>query len=303
LTAHSNAGLLALYQLTASAYTDLIMPAYGPLAANFAGWISSLWGNRYGLPHRDPFDLTPTAGLADIAGPVWALDLGAGTGALANQLALVPAFSGQVIALDISAAMLSAGLNAATSLGWQLLANAEQTPFASQQFGLVCASFGLNGGHPKRLFTEARRLLRGNGLFAYQEWGGRDALSAVVDTLIDAATESIDLPEPLASYLEAPKAWYTQLQDADDHRERVKNAGFAYVWAKESDFCPVRFSSTRQFLDYKLAWATQRQRIDQLPLADQQTLYADLLAALAVHADVDGGLWWQPPLIRVCALA
>jgi ubiquinone/menaquinone biosynthesis C-methylase UbiE len=295
-------GVRALYAQTAPRYETAISPAMDALARSLAAWMARCVRENANGSLHDPFDLPAGGACPSVR---LALDIGTGSGVLARRMA---GFARQVIGVDLSAPMLAVGraaLHRARSTNVRLvLGDAHRLPFRAATFDLIGASFGLNHSLPRRSLRELARLLRPNCLLCCQEWGGRDELSRLFGETFSAYTDAVevDAMPALSAYLEAPCAWQTHLQDADDYYRAFKAAGFALVWAQEAVFATVRFPSVDAFIAYKLAWVTRRLFYEALSEAARMACYADLRAVLTPHCDSSGVLLWQPPLIRVCAV-
>ncbi len=295
-------GVRALYAQTAPHYETAISPAMGALARSLAAWMARCVRENANGSLHDPFDLAASGTCPSVR---LALDVGTGSGVLARRMA---GFARQVIAVDVSAPMLAEGqaaLHRERRANVRLvLGDVHRLPFRAAAFDLIGASFGLNHTLPRRSLRELVRLLRPNCLLCCQEWGGRDELSGLFGETFSAYTDSVevDAAPALSAYLEAPCAWQTHLQDAEDYYSAFKAAGFALVWAQEAVFTTVRFPSVDAFIAYKLGWVTRRLRYEALSEAARRACDAALRAILSPHCAPDGALLWQPPLIRVCAV-
>ncbi|MDB5859481.1 MAG: ubiE/COQ5 methyltransferase family protein 2 [Ramlibacter sp.] len=120
----------------------------------------------------DPFARELLAGLpADLGGPV--LEIACGTGALTRLLREWLPAAVELVATDLSPAMLqyaqarSAGR---TGITWQV-ANAQQLPFEDGSFGTVACAFGfMFAADRQAALREARRVLAPGGLLAFTVW-------------------------------------------------------------------------------------------------------------------------------------
>lgn len=298
------AGIRALYQLTAPRYEPDIAPLMDTLVSDLARWITACLQAHQRGALFDPFDLpvlpvrTSPNGVKRPA--LKLVDLGAGTGALSHHLMDLGWQS--LTALDLSPEMLSAGQKSYPQMRW-LQADLHQLPLKPHTFDGAVAAFGLNATSPKISLRQIKQVLRAGGLLLYQEWGAEDELSHLVEETLDQFAP--DLPpeaDPaLVAFMEAPKVWYEQLQDADDHAEMLRRVGFDLAWAHEQPFVSSSLP-VEQFLRGKLAWGWRRLRLETLPPPQQALFYAHLQEALHPHQDSQGNLRWSPPLIRVCAL-
>ena len=123
--------------------------------------------------------------------------------------------------------------------------------------------------------------------------------------MYDAASEySVeDPPPPLAALREAlwtPDAW-DDLEDLEDLTQALETAGFREVTVK-TDTPAVPFTDVDAFLSYKLAWASRHEELKAMPQEMQDLLHSELHERLEPHAAEDGGLWWQPEVVRVRAV-
>jgi ubiquinone/menaquinone biosynthesis C-methylase UbiE len=294
-------GLLAQYALIAARYEREVIPAFGPLAADFAAWVAGCLRAQQAHELDDPFDLPPQLSSAsqpsgNPAG-LHAVDLGTGTGVLLRALSQhVPS----VIGVDVSAAMLTAARH--TLLLPYVVADIHHLPLRSGSMALVTSTFGLNAARPKPVLRECYRVLRaGRGLLMVQEWGVQDPLSqAVVDTVAEFTPDSFALPPDLAEMYDAPKPWYDQLQDVEDFYDMLKYIGFRLVWVREAVFVAVRLT-VDQFMTYKLAWASRWLAVQAMPDQRRLEFYAELRRRLVVHSSDGEWLDWSPDLFRVCA--
>ncbi|AGX86342.1 class I SAM-dependent methyltransferase [Candidatus Symbiobacter mobilis] len=95
------------------------------------------------------------------------LDIAAGTGDLTRAFADKVGQSGQVVHTDINESMLRLGRDRLTDAGHWLptvVCDAENLPFATGHFDVVCVAFGLrNMTHPDRALAEMHRVLRDGG--------------------------------------------------------------------------------------------------------------------------------------------
>lgn len=142
--------------------------------ARFAGSIPQHY-DRYLVPALfEPYaqDLARRV-VARARGPV--LETACGTGVLTRHLrALLPA-EVRLVASDLDQAMLDyarAKLAAARGIEWRA-ADAAALPYAAAEFAAAACQFGVMFVPDKAaLFREARRVLRQNGLLAFNVWEG-----------------------------------------------------------------------------------------------------------------------------------
>lgn len=252
-----------------------VVPVLAPLAADFV---------RYAQP-----------GPADVV-----LDVGTGTGPVARLIA--PRVR-RVVALDVSARSLAIARQSLAP-GALVRAAIEDAPFRRGTFSLVVASFGLNATDPGRALREIRRCLAPGGGLALQEWGPADAASRAVDDLLaaHAVTEPDDALAALrVSPGELGPLWRDYLQDADDVRDWLEDAGFAVLDAVEVAPVAVRLESPDVFLRYLLAPAFRHRELAAMPPRARSAFLGAARARLARDAEPDGSLIWQPVVLRALA--
>ncbi|MFO1228398.1 bifunctional demethylmenaquinone methyltransferase/2-methoxy-6-polyprenyl-1,4-benzoquinol methylase UbiE [Roseateles sp.] len=108
-----------------------------------------------------------TVAVANLKPGEQVLDIAGGTGDMARAFARKVGASGLVVHTDINEAMLRQGRDRLTDEGLLLptsLADAEQLPFKSESFDLVCVAFGLrNMTHKDRALAEMARVLKPGG--------------------------------------------------------------------------------------------------------------------------------------------
>ncbi len=108
-----------------------------------------------------------TVAVANLKPGEQVLDIAGGTGDMARAFARKVGTSGLVVHTDINEAMLRQGRDRLTDEGLLLptsLADAEQLPFKSESFDLVCVAFGLrNMTHKDRALAEMARVLKPGG--------------------------------------------------------------------------------------------------------------------------------------------
>ena len=122
------------------------------------------------------------------AAPGRVLELAAGTGVVTRHLAVMLGPSAEIVATDLNPAMLqeAARIVTAGAVAWRQV-DAMQLPFEKASFDAVVCQFGVMFFPDKpRAYTEARRVLRPGGLFAFNAWGPiatNDFADAVTDAL------------------------------------------------------------------------------------------------------------------------
>ncbi len=296
-------GVRSLYANTAALYEQRVIPAFGPLAGNLAGWIASCASAHLAHVLYDPFELGASDPVDRSAlATVTVIDVGTGTGILARALAQT---MGRVIGLDISPAMLRVAEQESHSDGIRfVVADLHHLPFRHDAVQLAVSSFGLNASTPKEAFRSMIAALRPKqGMLAFQEWGVQDDCSKIVDEVLDKYMPN-DIPgldEPLRNYYDVRKPWYEHLQYIEDYYETLKQSGFDMVWVREAPFVTVHMQSIDTFLAYKLAWPLRRFGLAAMPESARTDYDAEVRARLQPYVNADGSFDWSPPLFRVFA--
>jgi SAM-dependent methyltransferase len=128
------------------------------------------------------------------AEPADILETAAGTGALTRELDRVGGTS--IVATDLNEAMVRTGeaLEFSHRVRWQV-ADALDLPFPDDSFDAVACQFGVMFFPDKVLgYTEARRVLRPGGLFAFTVW---DQIET--NAVANAVTEALHAIAPVGS--------------------------------------------------------------------------------------------------------
>src|SRR5688572_8594377 len=112
------------------------------------------------------------------------LDLGTGTGAVAQRAAVIVGPNGRVVGVDISPEMLSLARHAATSRGLDnvtlLEGRAEAIPTSDAEFDVVLASLSLMFVIDREAAArEIARVLKPGGRFVAAVWAGPDECDIV----------------------------------------------------------------------------------------------------------------------------
>ncbi|MBB2753328.1 UNVERIFIED_ORG: ubiquinone/menaquinone biosynthesis C-methylase UbiE [Rhizobium aethiopicum] len=115
--------------------------------------------------------------VADRSKPGSVLELAAGTGALTRALRATLDPPTEIVATDLSQAMIDIGAPSVTmSRTHWMHADAQNLPFAPEMFDLVICQFGAMFFPDKvKAYGEAQRVLRGKGRFLFSTW---DSLAA-----------------------------------------------------------------------------------------------------------------------------
>ncbi len=229
------------------------------------------------------------------------LDIGTGTGIVIDAIDITPRRN---IGVDIVMPMLRIARSSRAGAG-------TRTTFlqmdANSLAGLVddCvdvafASFGLADCQPDRVFRAIARVLRPGGRLYLQEWGpvgtAADPRAVVDDVLADYATETAGgIQFTLREHLAAPRPWDAFLQDADDYRDALQDAGFTDITVTEDRPLTVTFDpGVARFLAFALAWAPRHFEVQALPWNQRRAFFRAAGERLSELADPAGAVHWQP---------
>lgn len=114
---------------------------------------------------------------ADRSKPGSVLEVAAGTGALTRALRATLDPATEIVATDLSQAMIDVGAPSLTmSRTHWMHADAQNLPFAPSMFDLVVCQFGVMFFPDKlKAYGEAKRVLRSGGRFLFSTWGSLSA--------------------------------------------------------------------------------------------------------------------------------
>jgi SAM-dependent methyltransferase len=195
----------------------------------FAGSIPQLYEQ-----YLVPLIFEPCA--ADLAARVAArrprrvLEIAAGTGVVTRHLARSLAADADIVATDLNQPMLDHAQSVGTSrpVEWRQ-ADALQLPFDDASFDVVACQFGAMFFPDKaRGFAEARRVLRGDGVFIFNVWD-RIEDNEFADT-VTTALAPLFADDPPRFLARLPHGYHDARRIADD----VAAGGFARPAAIET---------------------------------------------------------------------
>ncbi|MBB2798015.1 methyltransferase domain-containing protein [Rhizobium sophoriradicis] len=157
--------------------------------------------------------------------PVSVLEVAAGTGALTRALRARLDPAAEIVATDLSQAMIDVGAPSLTlSRTHWMHADAQDLPFAHAMFDLVICQFGVMFFPDKlKAYGEAKRVLRSGGHFLFSTW---DSLAA--NDFARCVNECLTqlFPSDPPDFLERlPYSYF----DPDTIKAQVSSAGFEAV--------------------------------------------------------------------------
>jgi ubiquinone/menaquinone biosynthesis C-methylase UbiE len=251
-----------LYDSLAATWDAAAGPVYGPLARS--------------LVRASPMELHGQ----------FVLDLGSGTGALAQAAA---AGGARVVAADSSFGMMARG----TGRGWTAVgADALTVPFRASSFDAAMAGFVLNHLSPAVALAELARVVRPEGAIVASTWsaGRPDPVKVAIDTV-------------LASWGWDPPGWYKTMKaevepisgDPCRLRSAAEEAGLVEVRAEVVDE-DLGLRDSRAAVAYRLAMPHIAPWLAQLTEPSRSELARTLCIAAAPH--VQG---WRPSVIQLTA--
>ncbi|MBX4940817.1 class I SAM-dependent methyltransferase [Rhizobium binae] len=164
--------------------------------------------------------------VAERFNPVSVLEVAAGTGALTRALRARLDPTAEIVATDLSQAMIDVGAPSLTlSRTHWMHADAQNLPFAHAMFDLVICQFGVMFFPDKpKAYGEAKRVLRSGGRFLFSTW---DSLS--VNDFARCVNESVArlFPSDPPDFLERlPYSYF----DPCTIKSEVSSAGFEAVF-------------------------------------------------------------------------
>ncbi|RFB95039.1 ubiquinone biosynthesis methyltransferase UbiE [Rhizobium leguminosarum bv. trifolii] len=162
---------------------------------------------------------------ADRSKPGSVLELAAGTGALTRALRATLDPPTEIVATDLSQAMIDIGAPSVTmSRTHWMHADAQNLPFAPEMFDLVICQFGAMFFPDKvKAYGEAERVLRGKGRFLFSTW---DSLAANdFASCVDECLANLFPSDPPDFLRRLPYSYF----DPGQIKAQMSSAGFKAV--------------------------------------------------------------------------
>jgi ubiquinone/menaquinone biosynthesis C-methylase UbiE len=190
----------------------------------FAGSIPAIYDRCLG-----PFIFEPYA--RDLAqrvqklGPKHVLETAAGTGIVTRAIAEALPSSVEIVATDLNEGMIVMGRQnvMAPTVRWQQ-ADAQALPFEASSFDTVVCQFGaMFFPDKRRAYSEARRVLRPDGVFLFNVWD-RIETSEIAHVIAEAVKAAF--PDDPPRFLERTPYAYN---DVDRIQHELRSAGFGRV--------------------------------------------------------------------------
>ncbi|WP_064696142.1 class I SAM-dependent methyltransferase [Rhizobium aegyptiacum] len=165
------------------------------------------------------------ASVAELSKPVSVLEVAAGTGALTRALRARLDPAAEIVATDLSQAMIDVGAPSLTmSRTHWMHADAQDLPFAHLMFDFVVCQFGVMFFPDKpKAYGEAKRVLRSGGRFLFSTW---DSLAANdFARCVDECLAGIFPSDPPDFLRRLPYSYF----DPGSIKAEVSSAGFEAV--------------------------------------------------------------------------
>jgi ubiquinone/menaquinone biosynthesis C-methylase UbiE len=153
------------------------------------------------------------------------LEVAAGTGTLTRALRTMLDPATEIVATDLSQAMIDVGAPSLTMLRTHWMhADAQNLPFASSMFDLVVCQFGVMFFPDKlRAYGEAKRVLRSGGRFLFSTWDSIEANDFA--RCVDECLGSLFPSDPPDFFRRLPYSYF----DPDPIKAQLTSAGFDAV--------------------------------------------------------------------------
>ncbi|NKL37000.1 methyltransferase domain-containing protein [Rhizobium leguminosarum bv. viciae] len=163
--------------------------------------------------------------VAERSKPGSVLEVAAGTGALTRALRTRLDPATEIVATDLSQAMIDVGASSLTlSRTHWMHADAQDLPFAPSMFDLVVSQFGVMFFPDKlRAYGEAKRVLRSGGRFLFSTWDSIEANDFA--RCVDECLGSLFPSDPPDFFRCLPYSYF----DPDPIKAQLTSAGFDAV--------------------------------------------------------------------------
>jgi SAM-dependent methyltransferase len=215
------------------------------------------------------------------------LELAAGTGAATRAMASVLPEQTSIVATDLNQAMLdqAALVGTARPVEWRQ-ADAMNLPFGDATFDAVVCQFGAMFFPDKaRAFSEARRVLKPEGVFLFSVWD-RIEENDFADAIMGALA-SLFPNDPPRFMARTPHGYYDPVQIARD----LANGGFTHPPKIEIVAARSRAASSREpAVAYcqGTVWRNEIEARDPTRLAEATDVAAEAIARRFGSGPVDG---------------
>lgn len=163
--------------------------------------------------------------VAERSKPGSVLEVAAGTGALTRALRARLEPATEIVATDLSQAMIDVGASSLTmSRTHWMHADAQDLPFAPSMFDLVVCQFGVMFFPDKlKAYGEAKRVLRSGGRFLFSTWDSLEANDFA--RCVDEYLRSLFPSDPPDFFRRLPYSYF----DPDPIKAQLSSAGFDAV--------------------------------------------------------------------------
>ncbi|MFI5450199.1 MAG: class I SAM-dependent methyltransferase [Candidatus Bathyarchaeia archaeon] len=228
-------------------------------------------------------DLVAAAGIS--RGQV-ALDLGTGTGIAALEAARVVGRGGFVFGIDRSRRMLNAAIRKTSKTSPRnlrfLFMDARHLYFPDDLFDAVVSNCGISFVNFDEVATEAYRVLKKGGYFAYNNWRLKNVeVHRIFGEVLQrhrTANPSATLRNQRTALAIFERYGNRKMSLSFQVRE-LRRAGFTRLMVKERTY-RVRLGGVYDFLDMRFSSASLRREFKELPKKERRVLYRELADGL-----------------------
>ena len=225
-------------------------------------------------------------GAAGISGGQVALDLGTGTGVAALEAARVVGRGGFVFGIDRSRWMLNAAIRKTSKTSPKnlrfLFMDARHLYFPDDLFDAVVSNCGISFVNFDEVATEAYRVLKKGGCFAYNNWRLKNV---EVHRIFGEVLQRHRTVNPSATLRNQRTAlaiferYGNRKMSLSFQLRELRRAGFTRLTFKERTY-RVRLGGVYDFLDMRFSSASLRREFKELPKKERRVLYRELADGL-----------------------